>query len=249
MLLVDFTLASPILAHALSAVPEMTVTHQRWEMTTEREVRVLLWAATDDAARFDVALDTDPTVTDETVLGEINGQRLYRLRLLEEGRAVSVYPVVVESGTICHELRGTHSGWDCRMSFLDRDALELFHSFCRTHELGFELRSLHEEHSRFESELYGLTPKQYEALSLAFEQAILRCHAIRRCPPLQSDSISVVKPSLDASCAPNRRCLPPSCAESTDTVGQRHIENGVGISIRCQTSYCRWIFTYFCPTV
>ena len=169
MLLVDFTLASPILAHALSAVPEMTVTHQRWEMTTEREVRVLLWAATDDAARFDVALDTDPTVTDETVLGEINGQRLYRLRLLEEGRAVSVYPVVVESGTICHELRGTHSGWDCRMSFLDRDALELFHSFCRTHELGFELRSLHEEHSRFESELYGLTPKQYEALSLAFE--------------------------------------------------------------------------------
>lgn len=169
MLLVDFTLTSPILSHALSAVPEMTVTHQRWDMTTEREIFVLLWAATDDFSRFDAALDTDPTVTDRVLLDEIDGQRLYRLRLSEEGRAVSVYPVVVECRAICHEIRGTHSGWDCQLSFPDRDALDVFHTFCRAHDLGFDLRSLHEEHARFEHELYGLTAKQYEALSLAFE--------------------------------------------------------------------------------
>ncbi|WP_255197355.1 helix-turn-helix domain-containing protein [Halorarius litoreus] len=126
------------------------------------------WVGSDDLDGFEAAARDDPTVTDITVLSEVDGKRLYSMQLTDETDLV-LYPAWVKLGGEGLEASFADGWWHSRVRFPSRDAVSSYHGFLEEHDVEFRLQRLYESDGA-ERDGAGLTPEQHDTLKLAYER-------------------------------------------------------------------------------
>ena len=125
-----------------------------------------LWIRYDDRAALADALEHDPSIEDATLLEDLDGEYLYRMRWTYRIR-VLIHILVEEEGTVLNA-RGGAGRWRFRVLFPSRDSLSTTHDFCEASDYSIDLVQVYEldstRHGRF-----GLTESQYETLTRAHE--------------------------------------------------------------------------------
>ncbi|QFU81434.1 helix-turn-helix domain-containing protein [Natronorubrum aibiense] len=173
MLFTAFWIDYPILREALSAAPDVTITWEQSDLTEDGSHQMLVWADGDGYDAFETGLEADATVEPPSRVVEFGDRRLYQLELTPTGKRQSVYPVVLEEGSLLRRVTATHEGWHFRAVFPSEDALERFHQFLLDNDIGLELQRLYKEQDGADSTQFGLTDQQRETLVTAVDAGYL----------------------------------------------------------------------------
>lgn len=156
-------LLAPTLRRTPEAVvePEYTTTLDSGRRLSFVSVRADCYDA------FETALAVDGTVTEPVLLDRYDDRRVYRLAMTD--RAMTVVPETAECGARVIDTTGGRDGWSVRLRLPDRDALVAFGERCRDRDISFSVRYLRTATESAEA-LVGLTPKQQELLTVAYEE-------------------------------------------------------------------------------
>lgn len=135
---------------------------------------LLCWIEADSAESVEAALDAEVSIAGWTLLETARDRRLYRLRMAE---AVEVRPPVFEEFIArgVTPIHATITGDGClmRARFPDRRTLKEYREACDDRGRSFTLEGLYRPTTDPEDgglSLAGLTPKQREAMLLAYEE-------------------------------------------------------------------------------
>jgi predicted DNA binding protein len=163
MIEVEFLLDHPVFRRALADAPDTELEWVR-NVAGDDGRKVLVWA---DECRTDFgdALATDPTIKHvQTIEG---GDRpLYEVRLVDEGAARDLFPIMAKTGGIVESATVTEAGWHCRLLFPNREAMNRYFDRCSEYDVDFEVEHLEEYRPEGPT---GLTEAQREALRTALE--------------------------------------------------------------------------------
>lgn len=154
-----------VLEATLTACPGAVIEIERVVANDPNQITPYVWAHTDDFAALEAAFDDDPTITDWTVLSEMNGERSYQMTWT--GMIDQIVPLLTEhEGTITHAT-GSTDEWSLRVLFPDRAALSEAYDYLE--EAGFSLtvRAIYEAQGT-DYILHGLTEMQRETIVTAF---------------------------------------------------------------------------------
>lgn len=164
----EFHVPSRVLAlhETLQGQPDVTIEIER-VIATENYLTPYFWVSTDDLEAFEAAADRDRSVRDLQRLDEFDEATLYRAEWKENVESI-VYAYMTVGAAIL-EASGQDGEWELRMRFEDREALGRFQEYCSEQDIQFDLVQLYEISQPRSSGQYGLTGKQYEALTTAWE--------------------------------------------------------------------------------
>lgn len=167
MLIVEYTVDSPILEESLSGQPDATIRNEAIYQN-DGEITYLFWAESDDFAAFEAAVNNDPTVTAPEVLTEAEARRLYRVTFTDRGKEAATFPAWSELDLVVLNGERTHDGWSVRIRIPDREALKTYRDICLEQGLSFNLQSIYKDTGEpFPS--HGLSEPQQEALTTAYQ--------------------------------------------------------------------------------
>lgn len=151
----------------LGTIPGLTLEPEYWT-TLECGTRlVFVLAIGEEFDRFERALSRDSTITNPVLLERSRRRRRYRFELTD--RALSFDTDVASHDGRLLEASSTSEGWEIQARFPDRQALVSFNDTCR--EVGVTVAVNHLR--AWESDdpiVVGLTQKQQELLSIAYEE-------------------------------------------------------------------------------
>lgn len=173
MIVVEFRLESPVLRETLSRTPGVRVEWERSNTGDGEQVHLLFWAEADEFDAFEAALEDDPSVAVPTMLVEVGDRRLYRTELRGEALDRTVYPVLVEVGAVIRAVTVTECGWECRIAFPDRTAVDRLFDHCDEHGVDTTVHRLYQERGEGSESSFGLTDSQREILTAAVELGYL----------------------------------------------------------------------------
>lgn len=154
------------LYETLPKVPNAVVEIERM-VATEDHLAPYFWLSGCDPAELEVAVEADPSIENVDRIDGFDGAWLYRADWTEKVDII-VYAHTT-SGAIILEAVGGESGWELRMRFDDRDCLDRFRRYCDARDIPFRLTQLTGLDEPRSGIKYGLTPKQHEALTRAWE--------------------------------------------------------------------------------
>jgi predicted DNA binding protein len=163
-----FYLETPVLQRALSDVPEMSVSVEQQTATDTSPTTMIFWAGGDDFSTFESGIEDDPTVTDPSVLSKVDGKRLYKLHLTDEGEEVITYQSWAELGAVFLSAERSGDAWTVQLRFSDRDSLQQYVDFCRERGLTLDLREIHSANEKT-GDSRALTDVQRDTLLTAVE--------------------------------------------------------------------------------
>lgn len=164
----EFHVPSEVLAlhDTLRDRPDVVVDIER-VIATEELLTPYFWVAADDLDTFESAAESDPSVGELRRLDAFDEATLYRGEWTENVETI-VYAYLTVGAAIL-EATGQSGEWELRMRFDDRASLGEFREYCREQGVPFELARLYDVTEPESGRQYGLTPKQYEALTTAWE--------------------------------------------------------------------------------
>ncbi|MFC4543787.1 bacterio-opsin activator domain-containing protein [Halosolutus amylolyticus] len=167
-LFAEFHVPSDVFAlyRTLQAAPETTVEIER-VVAAEEILTPYFWVSGGDLARFETAIEDDPTVENLQQLDEFDRATLYRANWTENVETI-VYAYTQVGATIL-EATGAGDRWELQMRFDDRDRLDQFQTYCNDETIPFQLIQLHELTQPRTGRQYGLTRKQHDALVTAWQ--------------------------------------------------------------------------------
>lgn len=165
----EFTLSSPLMRETTQAVPEMTFEMEDLQLRGDRPANYVFWARGGDFQRLEHALVEDSTVDEFVFLTRICDRQLCRVTFTEESEQRLAYPTASAYDIVYLSLIQTSEGSDIRAQVPSRDALRAYREACQELGIPFTLDRLYEEESWDETNEYGLTERQYEALVKAHE--------------------------------------------------------------------------------
>ncbi|MCU4974231.1 helix-turn-helix domain-containing protein [Halobacteria archaeon AArc-m2/3/4] len=159
--------ADLVLQPTLRRAQDVTVEPEYW--TTVESGRCLLFCSVYGSTfdEFEAGLTADPTVSDPVLVDRYPDRRVYRVELTD--RTITVTGTIAEIGGRILERSSTRDGWLVQIRFPDRDALVSFNEFCQDEEISFQVNHLRTSDDG-EDGLVGLTPKQQELLTVAYEE-------------------------------------------------------------------------------
>jgi len=160
--------------NALESVPDMELLFEDIRSRGDEPWKMIVWAMGDDFEKYESALTLDPTIDTYACLIKLPEERLYRLRLSDEGQHQTVHSISVEHDITIIRLTATAEREEILARFPSRDAVVQLREACLERGRRFELLNLYEEKSvkhdgGFESR-YGITSGQKEALLTALEK-------------------------------------------------------------------------------
>ncbi|WP_436344212.1 bacterio-opsin activator domain-containing protein [Natronorubrum sp. FCH18a] len=155
------------LNHALTAAPQMIVEIEQVVATVEDRIMPYFWVSGGDHTEFEDAFHDDASVTNTTVIDEVEGARLYRAEWTENVETI-IYAYVKLGATLLQAI-GKAEDWELRMRFDNRDSLSEFQEYCDKTDISFELNRSQEQEQPMASAQYDLTPTQRETLVTALE--------------------------------------------------------------------------------
>ncbi|WP_049970272.1 helix-turn-helix domain-containing protein [Haladaptatus cibarius] len=124
-------------------------------------------ATASDIAVLQSALETDPSVTDVTLLTTRGNRGLFWMNWCETGR--KIVHLLAESDTTVLAAHAANSEWRFRIQSGDRDALSSVYESCRDAGYPVEIQNVHEQTTLTENSR-GLTTQQYETLQTAIDR-------------------------------------------------------------------------------
>lgn len=166
----EITLVHPelVLTPTIQAVPETTADLEYQTIAGPEEYYLFFEVYGGDIARFDRALDDDPTVSEPTVVIDGGDFRVYRMRLTSTERLV--LPRAAELGMrVLHATSG-RGGWIATLEVPRLDLLREFRDHCRDRDVDFSVERLYHADEGDHGRAYGLTPVQRETLVTAYER-------------------------------------------------------------------------------
>lgn len=169
VLIVELTLRSPIFTETFERCPETALSVDSQHLLEDGTIQMLVWMDNSDVREFEGALDDDWTIRDYRRLATESGRVLYRIRFSDRAADYSVHHRWTELGGALLDATGTSDGWDLRMRFPDRSAVQSFYRRCGEKEVDVSIEALYttlDDTTRG----FGLTEKQYDAIRLAFEE-------------------------------------------------------------------------------
>jgi predicted DNA binding protein len=155
------------LYETLTSGPDIECEIERIVETGDDVVMPLVWLRGDDTETFEAALAEDPSVTDPTLLSDLDAESLYRMEWVADIQLV-IQMLTGADATIL-DAYGADGWWYLRVLYPTRDSLSATYDFCEENGLTFEVETIREMDGNPVGR-YGLTEKQYEALRLATER-------------------------------------------------------------------------------
>lgn len=153
------------LHQTLQAVPDVVVVIER-VVAAQQKLTPYFWVAGETDA-FEQAVANDPSITDLHRVDEFDDSSLYRGTWTQNVENI-VY-AYTELGATIVEATGQADEWELRIRFDDRAGLREYRNYCEREHIPFALTGLYEiQHERSGAQ-FGLTPKQHEALTTAWE--------------------------------------------------------------------------------
>jgi predicted DNA binding protein len=131
-----------------------------WEM--------LFWARGGDFEQFETGLEADPTVSPVRTV-ELGTQRLYQVKISDEGAKTDLYPNLVEIGGLVLSATVSRDGWYCRFGFPDQAGVGRYFDAVEQYDVNFDIHRIYELQNAEPELSYDLTDPQREALLTAFE--------------------------------------------------------------------------------
>lgn len=160
----EFRLSSPLMRETTEALPEMTFEMEDLQLRGDQPANYVFWATGGDFQELERALRDDSTVEDFVFLTRIRDRQLCRVTFTEESEQRLAYPTASAYDIVYLSLIQTSEGSDIRAQVPSRDALRAYRETCQELGIPFTLDRLYEEESWDETNEYGLTERQYEAL-------------------------------------------------------------------------------------
>ncbi|THE65893.1 LuxR family transcriptional regulator [Salinadaptatus halalkaliphilus] len=128
------------LTPTLRAVPEIAVTVE--SQPTQRESPSIFYSVTgDDFAKFESALEDDPTVTDWQTSITDDECRLYQIAPSANTKFTT--PKIADLGIRVLSLESVDGRWHFQLQAPDRDALGDYWQYCRDEGVAFELEKIY----------------------------------------------------------------------------------------------------------
>ena len=155
------------LYETLASGPDIECEIERIVETGDDVVMPLVWLRGASHEAFETALAEDPSVADPSPLSELDAESLYRMEWVADIQLV-VQMLTGSEATIL-DAYGADGWWYLRVLYPTRDSLSATYDFCEANGLTFEVETIREMDGNPVGR-YGLTEKQYEALTLATEQ-------------------------------------------------------------------------------
>ncbi|WP_049901279.1 helix-turn-helix domain-containing protein [Halococcus agarilyticus] len=120
-----------------------------------------------DIESFEATVRDDPIVGALTRLNGLAGKVLYEIEWADgvDGflTAIATNEIIVEWAT------GTAEEWTFALRAGDREALSSFYDDCLTHDVPVTVKEIHPEPEEPDEPQFGLSAKQHEAVTRAFE--------------------------------------------------------------------------------
>lgn len=121
-----------------------------------------------DIAAFESTVRDHPAVGALTRLNSLDGKVLNEIEWADgvDGflTALSTHEVIAESAT------GTAEEWTFTLRASDREALSAFYDTCLEHDYPITVNEIYPSSEESDESRFGLTAKQHEAITLAFEE-------------------------------------------------------------------------------
>ncbi|NIB98047.1 bacterio-opsin activator domain-containing protein [Halobacterium sp. R2-5] len=155
------------LHHSLTAAPEMVVEIERVVATMGDRIMPYFWVSGGDQSDFEAAFEADESVTNTTLVDEVEDGILYRAEWTQNVESI-VYAYTDIGATIL-EATGRDEQWELQMRFDDHEKASQFQEYCAENDISFDLNRIYQQEQPMASAQYGLTPKQRETLVTALE--------------------------------------------------------------------------------
>ncbi|WP_290819082.1 helix-turn-helix domain-containing protein [Halovivax sp.] len=142
------------------------VPEYRAHVDDDRELQFVSICA-DSFSDVETALAHDPTVANPVLVDQFVDRRVYRVDVTDE--AIPVAGIVADLGGRVREATGTATAWVLQLRLPTRDALVSFNDECRRRDVSVSVTHLRTADDD-EQPLLGLTDKQQELLTVAYEE-------------------------------------------------------------------------------
>ncbi len=150
-----------------AAEPEMVIEIERVVASEEEYLTPYFWVSGIGPETFEAAASTDDTFTNVRRLDESDVMTMYKAEW--QDRVESVIFAYTSIGATIMEAKGQSREWILRMRFDDRKNTNAFTELLSENDVSFQLERLHEITNPRTGEQYGLTPKQQEAVTVAWD--------------------------------------------------------------------------------
>ena len=155
------------LDETLMSVPDLSVECASLVTAGQTASLPLLWFQTTAPDLLAAALENDPTVTAADALVQTGDRHLYRMEW--EPSLGWLCQLLLTSQAILQTASANERHWRVEILYPDRETLSQTSEYCEQYDLSFEIESIRTLDPEQPSQ-YGLTPSQYEALTLACER-------------------------------------------------------------------------------
>ena len=155
----------------LQAEPDMVIEIER-VVATDTLLTPYFWVSNVSPEAFEAAAREDPTVEHLHRLDEYDDVTLYRGDWTD--RIETLVYAYTHIGAAILDAEGQNDEWILRMRFDDREKLDNFIEYLNDEGVSFSLRHLYEITYPRSGSQFGLSPKQTEALTTAWEMGYFK---------------------------------------------------------------------------
>lgn len=141
-------------------------------VATDELLTPYFWVSNVSPDEFEPAARDDSTIEQLQQLDEFEEATLYRANWTD--RIETLVYAFTCVGAIILGAEGQNDEWILRMRFDDREKLDQFNTYLGDEDIRFELRRLYEIAHPHTGGQFGLTPKQYEALTIAWKMGYFK---------------------------------------------------------------------------
>jgi predicted DNA binding protein len=154
--------AAEIALHdVLTSLPDVTLEVERIIESGEEAVMPLVWVRNSDRQAVEAAIEDDPTVNESAVIGDFDGELLFRMEWIDRVRLL-VHMLTNFEATIL-DAYGEGDCWHLRVLYPNRELFARTHEFCEDHGITFQVAAVREMAGE-PAGRYGLTDDQYHVL-------------------------------------------------------------------------------------
>ena len=152
------------LAETLTTIPDLRVTGASIVTAGDTGPLTLVWFQTPDTEALVAALDADPTITAAEALVHADNRYLYRIEW--DVNLGWLCQLLLSSQGVLLDAQASEHDWRLQILYPDREALRETDDFCDQYKLSFTIEAVRTVDPK-QTTQYGLTPEQYEALTVA----------------------------------------------------------------------------------
>jgi predicted DNA binding protein len=152
------------LRESLSSLPDVEFEVEQIVETGEEAVMPLLWVRGAKAEAIEEAFANDPSVSDPSLIMEVDEQQLYRMEWVSQVGVV--LQMLTNAEATVTDAYGAGETWYLRVLYPTRDSLSSTVEYCESNGVAFEVERIRELDGE-PAGRYGLSEGQYDALTTA----------------------------------------------------------------------------------